>query len=262
VDKIPDGRLVFLGTDANVYFFDGATLDNISDPKSPKSSIQPTLDAVNVSRLKYAVVKYYPTKKEVWVSVAEGSSTSNNAIYVYSLTSGCWESKFTGISANYMGTIIDSRATPSHPFVMLTGNYGGIVYEQDRGNTNAEDPTGVIDGYGTVSLLGQPTSTDFIFKSGLFPILSNGNTSIELNYGTNGYTEIQSTVLLPQFAGGDVLDSFILDTSFLSSARTLMIRPPMVSSGRVSSVQIQLRNRQAGQDFTVSPFYLSDEVIT
>lgn len=261
VDKLDDGRIVFLGTNAHVYIFDGTNLEDISDPEPPNGSIQPTLDAINISRIQYASVKFYPGRREVWVSVSEGASSTNNAIYVYSLAYECWESKFVGIAANVMVSSIDTRATPSHPIVLLTGNYGGFVYEQDKGTTNAEDTNGTIDGWGTVILKNGTDSRAFLPESLLLPIESNGNTNLELNYGFNSYIATTNSVLVSQSAGGFALDSFILDTNTLSGNTTLYQTPVIGKTGKEFTTTIQFRNRNASESFTTHPFFLSDEVI-
>jgi len=262
VDKLDDGRIAFLGTNAHVYIFDGTALQDISDPEPPFGSIQPTLNGVNVSHLQYAVLKFYPTRREIWLSVAEGSSTTNNAIYVYSLEYNCWESKFVGIAANTMAQSIDTRGSPSHPIIMLTGNYSGQVYEQDNGTTNAEDVNGVIDGYGTVSVLMGIGKRDYLPKSLMVPLEANGLTNLEVNYGFNGYTEVSNSTLISQAGTGGTLDSFVLDTSVLGGNQTLYKSDVVSVAGSAVTMQVQFRNRQAGQTFTVHPFFISEEVIT
>lgn len=261
VDKLDDGRLVFIGTNAHIYIFDGSSLMDISDGQPPAGSIQPTLDAINMSRLQYASIKFYPGRREIWVSVTEGTGSTNNAIYVYSLTYGCWESKFVGIAANVMASSIDTRTTPSHPIILLTGNYGGFVYEQDKGSSNAEDTNGVIDGWGTVILKNALDSRQFLIQALLLPIEANGNSFLELNYGFNSYTTTTNTTLISQNNGGALLDSFVLDTDSLAGNNTLYQTPTIGEVGREFTTTIQFRNRNAAQPFTVHPFFVSDQVI-
>ena len=262
LDKTDDGRIAFLGTNNHVYLFDGTNLQDISDQPSPKSSIQPTLDALNLGRISNAVLRFYGVRRELWLSVSESSQTSNNAVYVYSLVSNCWESRFSNIAANVMCSVIDTRTTPSHPITLVTGNYGGLVFEQDKGTTNAEVSGGAIDGYGTVIIQNGLDSKSFQAKSLVLPIQSNGNTNLEVNYGFNGYTETPNNVMVPQQGGGNGLDSFVLDTDVLSGNSTLYRTVNITSPGSEFTSTFQFRNRNASESFTVHPFYISDEVVT
>lgn len=261
VDKIGDGRIAFLGADAHVYLFDGSTVEDISDQPYPKPSIQPTLDNIAPIHLQYAVLKYYPTRNEIWISVCEPAGTTNNAIYVYSLTYSCWESRFSNISANVMATSLDTRGTPSHNIIMLTGNYGGFVYEQDRGSTNAENSGALISGNATMPIFFSGDSMEFIPRSSLIPIAENGNTTLTINYGFNEFTSTGRSTTISQLGTGGALDTFTLDTSVLGGNTTLYRTARFSSTGRTHSMQIQFQNNNSAQDFTVHPFYISDEVI-
>lgn len=260
IDKLPDGRIVYMGSDGHVYMFDGAQFDDISNPPLPRSNIQPTLDALPAGRLPYAVVRCYPTRNQVWISVTT-TGTTNNEVIVYDYALNCWLSPFTSIAANVMCSVIDTRTTPSHPSVMVTGNYGGLVYEQDTGTTNAEDTNGTIDAYGTISVQIGDDSTDFVPRSVVVPLESQTRGDLEMNYGYNGYTTVNKTNTISQMQLGGLLDQFILDTSILGGPSTLRSIQRVGGTGRAYSMQVQFRNRNASETFTVHPIKISDEVI-
>lgn len=262
LDRMPDGRIIFLSPNAHVYIFDGSDVQDISDGQPPQSNIQTTLDALPVGRLPYAVVRTYPTRNQVWISVSSGSSSTHNTVLIYNTVLKIWESTYTGIAANVMCASIDTRATPSHPIVMLTGNYGGFVYEQDKGSTNAESTTGVIDGYGTVSVQIGLGERDFLPKSAIVPFESQVSGNLEFGYGFDALSSVTNTVLLSMLQGGYMLDiNWVLDlTAFLSGASTLRRIVPVPGTGNSFSMQMRFRDASIN-DFTVHPVYLSDEIL-
>lgn len=262
LDQLPDGRIVFFSPNAHLYIYDGVTVNDISDPVSPAGSIQPTLDALPAGRLPFSVVRVYPTRTQIWISTSTGSSSTNNVIFVYDYSMGVWLSPFVGIAANVLLSSIDTRSTPSHAIVMLTGNYSGTVYEQDKGNTNAEDTNGIIDGYGTLSIQLGKDAYDFIPRSAIIPLESQGNYNLEVNYGYNAFSDTSKSAIVSQQGTGGILDQFILDTSVLGGSNPLRRRVNILGGGSSSSLQIQFRNRNAGQDFQVNPFFISDEVLS
>lgn len=262
VDHMPDGRLVFLGTNAHVYILQSAqTLIDISDP-SVGSNIQPILDALNFSRLPYAVVRCYPTRNQIWISCSSATSTTNDTVLVYDYQLGVWVSSFTNINANVMAAVIDPRTAPDHPILLVTGDYSGNIYEQDKGTTDATVSGGTIDSYGTISIHHGIDQTDFIPRCAVVPIESQSTGYIQVGYGFNGLTEVSKSLSVSELAGGSTLDvNFVLDTSLLSGTSTLRRIIPILSEGREYTTQLQFRNSAASQSFTVHPIYLSDEVL-
>lgn len=262
VDKLPDGRLIFLGTNAHVYVWDGAMQEDISDPPPPQSNIQPTLDALVPSRLGNAVVRVYPTRSQVWFSVSTGSSTTNNQILVYDYQLAIWLPPVTTRYANVIVASIDTRATPSHPVVLITGNYGGNIYEHDTGLLNPEDTGTNIDGYATTSIVLGPDKIDFVPKSIRVAYEAQTNGQLQFNYNFDDYTGMNISTLLSQNQTGGKLDAFTLDVDTLAGPSTLRKIQPMFGKGKAATVQIQFRNQNGGETFTVHPFQLSEEVLT
>lgn len=260
VDTLPDGSIVFLGSNAHLYLFDGAQVEDISDREQQQSAIQPNLDALNVGRLQYAVVRVYPTKNQILVSVSTGTNTTNDTIYCYNYLLGVWESPYIGIAANVLCPSIDTRNTASHPIIMLTGNYSGTVYEQDKGNVNPEDVNNNIDGYGTVSVQIGAEDREFIPRSLIVPVESLGNYNLQVNYGFDGVTATPYTKLVSLTNSGGIMGQFIMGSSTLGVTTPNRKIVPLVNKGNCSSIQVQFRTINGGQDFTIHPFYISDEV--
>lgn len=260
-DILPDGRIVVFGSDSHLYIFDGSTFEDISDPPLPSSNIQPTLDNINITRIPYACVKVYPAKRQVWLAASTGSNTTNDSIFIYDYELKAWQSQVPDRAANIMITSIDSRSAPKHPIVLLTGNYGGFVYEHDTGTTNAENSDGHIDGYATMSNFLGVESREFIPRS-LRASLEANTGQLQVGWGFNAFTDISNAAILSESQGGALLDiSFFLDISKLGGSTTIISVVPLSNSGTCFTIQIQFRNVYASQPFTVHPYYLSDEVI-
>lgn len=263
-DHLPDGRIVFLGSNAHVYIFDGGTLTDISDRPYPEGAIQPLFDSLQPARIPHAAVQVYPTKHQVWISIAVGTSTTNNYVYVYDYINEVWQPPFSNINANVLESVIDTRSTPSHTVVICTGTYAGFVTEQDKGTTNVEVSDTHIDGYGTLSIALGPDQTDFEPKSIIVPYEAQSVYSLtNINFGFNGYTSTGNTYQVQMQQSGGKLDStFIMDTSILSGDSLQRAVIPISNSGRVFTIQVQVRNQNASQPFTVHPIYISEEVVT
>ncbi len=261
-DLLPDGRVIFLSSSAHVYIFDGSSFEDISDPTPPASNIQPNLDALNVGRLPFAVLRCYSARNQIWLAVSTGANTTNDSIYIFDYNQMTWQSVIPDRAANVMATSLDTRSTPKHPILILTGNYGGFVYEHDTGNTNAENADGHIDGYGTVSIPLGGQSTEFIPRSIRSCYEAQTVGQLQLGWGFNGLTDVNQTTTLLENQGGGALDTnFFLDMTTLAGPSTLFNITPIASNARTYTVQVQYRNQFASQDFTVHPLLISDEVI-
>ncbi len=263
-DHLPDGRIVFLGSNAHVYIFDGSLLMDISDRPYPKTSFQANFDSLNINRIGNACVQTYSTRHQVWFSVSTGSNSTNNQVYVYDYFYDTWMPPFTNINANVLRSVVDTRSTPSHPIVICTGTYGGFVTEQDTGNTNVESNGNFIDGYGTVSIILGDDQTDFEPKSIIVPYEAQTTAGLlSINYGFNGFTETGQTQQVNMQATGAQLDvNFILDQSKLFGSLIQRTVIAITSPARTFSIQVSLRNQNGNQPFVVHPIFISDEVPT
>jgi hypothetical protein len=261
VDLLPDGRIVFLGTNNHVYIYDGASVNDVSDPRTG-SNIQTVLDSMNISRLPFSVVRVYPTRNQVWISMSSASATTHDTVLVYDYQVNIWVSKFININANILEPVIDTRTTPDHSILMVTGDYAGEVFEQDIGTTDASVSGGTIDGYGTISVLLNPDQKQVFPRSAIIPLESETLGQLTFSYGYNGLTDVSYSTSLTQAQGGADLDSeFTLDVSRLAGSTTLRDQTLLVNAGSVFSIQMQFRNDQASQSFRVHPVYLSEEIM-
>lgn len=260
LDVLPDGKIVFLSTNSHVYLYDGSVLEDIGDPLPPKSNIQDKLN--NLVLLQYTVIRYYPTKKQIWISGINSGSSTNNIILVFDYTRHVWLAPFTNINANAMAACIDTRSTINHPVIFLTGNFAGQVYEQDFGNTNPENSSSsTIDGYGTVTIQFSGQGANFIPRSLIVPTEYEGAYNVEVNYGYNGFTQVPTSTLMSVNVSGAIgLDSFVLDTNTLAGGSTIRNIVQVNNTNTITSMQVQFRNRLPSQPYIIHPFWISDEI--
>ena len=103
-DALPDGTLVVLGWDNHLYIFNGSNFKDISDQAWPGSNVQPIFDTINPALTGNSIVKYYPTLKQIWVSMATGASTTNNILTVYDWLYNTWQCVIPDRPTNVMTT--------------------------------------------------------------------------------------------------------------------------------------------------------------
>lgn len=262
-DYVNQVNICFVASNNHIYIFDGANFVDISDPAYPTSNIQPYLDSIKIAGTNPIVVNY-PTRNQIWISTADGSSSisaaTHNIILIYNYQIGVWESKITGRNAQSMIQYINYGTADggTYPVTIISGDVNTIAYQQDVGAINPEDPNGAIDGYGLCSIEIAQNEGDFKLANALVPMEAEGNWNLEFNYGFNSTSVVNKSVLLNLSLTGSLLDSFILDSGVLGGNNLLRKPIAIASDNTTSSVQIQFRNRNSSQPFVVHPFYLSD----
>lgn len=261
-DTLPDGRLIVLGWDAHLRIFDGTNFIDVSDQPSPASNIQPTLDGLNFGLISQACVRVYPTLNQVWIACATAANTTNDSIFIYDYQMNVWLGTIPDRPANVLCASIDSRSVPHHPIVMVSGDYGGFTYEHDFGTTNAQGSGGDYLGSATTCTALGTESTDFIPRS--VRVACDGQTTgqLQVGWGFNDLTAINETqTVLDMVLGGDLDTNFFLDTTTIAGSSLIIKTVPLPNTGRTYTVQIQFGNANAGQPFTVHPFFLSEGII-
>jgi hypothetical protein len=262
-DTLPDGRLILLCWDNHVRVFDGTNYIDISDQPSPSSNIQPNFDMINSAQTGNSVVRFYPTLNQVWISIATGASTTNNTILIYDFIYNTWQSVIPDRPANVMATSIDSRVAPHHPIVMLSGDYGGFIYEHDFGSNNAQASGGAYTGSATCCTALGTDSTDFIPRSVRVEFDGQSTGQLQVGWGFNDLTAINDTAIVNDETQGFMLDTtFYLDSSTLAGGALIIKTVGTPNNGRTYTSQIQFYNANAGQLFVVHPYFLSDEVVS
>lgn len=97
VDNLPDGRIVFYGTDHNIYLFDGSTFTNISQQPylsgpSLRNDIVTSYGTVASLSAGFPTVKVYPTTHEIWVFPYTQTSPTASRAFIYDYENNFWSS--------------------------------------------------------------------------------------------------------------------------------------------------------------------------
>ena len=125
--------IMFLTRDAEVYFFNGITATNISE------IISPTMEALNYSRLQYAVSENTGSEYRLYAST--GTKTQNDTCLLFNYEIGEW-SKFAGMYINAVTGVRSSDIRYSY-----AGNYQGCVFKLDNTALDSDvyGTTGTVD---------------------------------------------------------------------------------------------------------------------
>lgn len=269
VDRLPDGRIVFLGSNAHAYIFDGSVIQDISDQPYPGPNVQALFDSC--SPVQYvsiaggfstpgAIVCVYPPRNEVYFTVSTTPTTTTtpgNRFLIYNYLENTW---FDGeANAGVGGGYPNSTAmtyVPTIPLVATTltngGLYGGSgnLVSGYRGFTYALDNTNgtaIFPIQWNVSIMLASEGRIFIPRSMLFYYQSiSSSTSFTVSYG---------------FDGGTVGNSVTITGS---TTRTRKIIPIVTPNTPFSTMQVQILNSNAagaGGGTLYEPLFLSDEVM-
>lgn len=146
VDRLPDGRLVFLGSNAHLYIFDGNVPVDVSLQSYPGSSIQSLMTSAASYAASFgggAFVKVYPSRHEVWVILFP---TVGNIYFIYDYLNNIWFEKPSTGSANAI--LCMAYGSSNH-----SSNGFGFYALKGSGVTGAYDATNALitgDSFGNV----------------------------------------------------------------------------------------------------------------
>jgi hypothetical protein len=142
VVAFPDNKLAipFLTEDKKIYLFNGITVFDIGQV------IQPTLDDLAASRLKYAAGIF--DGENYYLSVSDGSSSTNDIVLVYNVDIQEW-SKFDQVDANCFARVKESTSV----IRTYLGNYAAFVYWMDNSDlvNDVNGATGIFEDAGVVN---------------------------------------------------------------------------------------------------------------
>lgn len=238
VDQLPDGRIVFMGSDTHAYIYDGSSIVDISNPPSPGSNIQSLLDTVTFGKQGFEVASVRVNKNKNQVIFLDRYPTPG-LMYIYDYKYNCWSSLndvHPSYSANSLLNFYDSS---TRKFRMLLGSYT-YVFELDVATETPTDKSYwqkniplSIDGKGY-----QPRSL-------LIPLNVGANFTGTLSYGYNSTTYPKSTSFNLSGSAGDVRYT------------PLVTRP----SNNISSLTVRMETNESSDIYYVSPITLSDKII-
>lgn len=248
VDRLPDGRIAFIGYNNHVYIYDGNTFDDISDAPSPRSNIQETLNALafQTSGFNQGFCKVYQAKNQIWCSYpfsftsALGTTFSAGVIFIYDYVEGCWIPPYVDHkvykAVNYL--------TSNKQYFITSGNLR--LYQEDNGyvNNDINAASTSMDAFFTKSIRFADESHNFVPRSAIFP-MSCGNLSFTVYWGSNGFIN-------PGFS-----KSYNLTQSNSEIKKVV----PITSGNTLwNTGQFRVDGNLSNQPFVVSPFWLSDEM--
>lgn len=263
VDKLPDGRLAFFGSDSHCYLFDGSTLTDISD--------QPDFGP-NVSSLLYTAAPalqangsrccVYPPRNEIWFVHTINPFTSSNPwdrAAIYNYQQNLW---------NYFtldGTVT-TNGNERAEYIKYIPSIGSSSTFSAFGNTGLVG--NLMTGYNGYLLVQDPAS-----NGGGLGALSQWNASLVLQ--GEARTFIPRSLMLPYRTvgtpSGSYTIAFAFDGGAFGTAKTLTLSASYqrvmcpISIPAVGFQTLQIKVISVGLStggYTIfEPFFLSDEII-
>jgi hypothetical protein len=262
LDNLPDGRIVFLACDWNLYLCDGTGISNLTNFPFPKPSIyegalsRDTL--VDPSRgIQGPIVRYYPNYSEVWLFVPDKDFSANpnyatGYIYAYNIIKDTWR-RITGMTLASLLCVSQQRLLNSagvfvsHPSVMLAGTFNlsatnNILYMDNETVTSPKDYLGnTITAKATFSVSNPEIISDEDYRSIDIPSSNSGSGTVW--FGFNGTMNGSSSKTLSS-----------------STIRNAIPIPYLGSNVRPESIQIQIQDTNS-LNKVYTP-YLSEEVLS
>lgn len=253
IAKLPDGRLVLLGTDMHAYVFDGSVLTDISDQPYPATNVQALLYALEPGTIQYNHVCAYPPRNEVWFILTKGiaSLPFGNYVLIWNYKDNTWSSialdnvtstnRITQIA--YIENRLNNGAIYSNEGSLMTGNRPGVILSQDIPNTGAASWNNQWST--SVSLYSDgrvviPRSIIFFYRA-TFPA-----ENFTISYGFDGGTIGNATTVI------------VAGSAFVRKVIPIVLPSTGQSSVGPSTFQIQIDSTSPGLE--MAPFYLSDEI--
>jgi len=231
IEKLPDGRIVFISNNNHVYVFDGSTLFDISDQRWPGPNVQSILDSQSFFNL-----GIYPLKSEIWIAYSATQTPYSSAL-IYNFIENTW-TKFT-TNGNWSYFFYDTYVNK-----LYVGDNAGTVWLEDQSGN--QDQTGNIDCTYTKSIVFGSEARVFVPRSFQTYLINNGSGSTgTINYSL-GYDGGSTSVAKAQAA--------------VSSGATQRIASPVNSPVSNSSLQLVVDNAAANA-VTHLPITISDEVM-
>jgi hypothetical protein len=137
VDNLPDGRLVFLSSDLEVYITDGYTLQRVARLPPPLPNVYPTLLTAATIGAPTTWLKYYPRRNEIIIS-----SPYASVVLAYDVEQKYWR-KITGLTLWGLGVLYQppgaSGATAGFYLIGSETNGNAIIADNYSATTTLTD---------------------------------------------------------------------------------------------------------------------------
>ena len=265
VDNLPDGRIVFLGIDYNLWVTDGVSLQMLSKGPYGTANVYNTggsgpqpqnrglyfYSANNSAFTNSPIVIVDPIRNEVWVTPYNGST-----IFVYDYLQDYWR-RITGYHLTCAARLPPSRggAFSSSASTLGWRLFGGAS------SANVIAVSNEASGFGPgrpTDQTGATVTAKAIFSIADPDILAN-NRFRAVNIPANNLG-LASTVVQFGFDGTITGPTTTLNSHVMRNSIPIPYRTEFLSQTRYSSLQIQLTDTIPG-DLIYTP-YLSDEAMS
>lgn len=245
INRLPDGRIVFMGNDQHIYIYDGNTFMDITNPPYPKSNILPLLSNLNFAQLTSIAV--HTAKNQIWFPIfatyvnPRGTSYfSVTMIYDYSL--GVW------VCAYPDHAIVSCLAyvVGGTPFIVSMES-AGYMCREDFGYSNNDQngsSTNSFESYVTKSIGIGADEKQFTPRSVMIPV-NSASFNGALYYGQNGYNNPPTSFTFSHTG------TVVADYKKVFALSSLY--------GGWNTAQFRFDGALSNQAFNISPFYVSDE---
>jgi hypothetical protein len=265
VDNLPDGRIVFLGSNYHVYIFDGFTLTDISDRPLPLPNVQSSIWSLPANAPFQTYLKVYPTHNQIVI----GTVSSSDVFFAYDFAEDFW-AQWTGTGTPQIVTTVPvyDNVGPNYsvgyfglPYSLIGGVGQFGLFQMDN-NT-------VLYGPGNTALAVQactctinvPLTGDyynFIPRSLLLP-MGDGSTTwtagtnfLKITFGYDG-----TLLTSPSFTS----------TTGVTYPNVLIVPIPQTREGATTvrplslQIKIDIAASNTSKQLIFHPFYLSDELL-
>jgi hypothetical protein len=235
--------IVYWGVDNKIRFFNGTESISLSD------HIQPTLNALNIGRNKYIQGKKYSKKNQIWFTVSDGTSSTNNTIIIYDYYNNAFL-KHDDITANVLAILTDGNDIE----YMCSGGYTGYTFRHDSGYN---DNTSAYNSYfwsawipfGSISLAKRPRWIDLIIAE-----TGSYNLQVGYNYDFNDGEYNHESISLDM--GSAKFGTAIFGVDQFPLGTILKTKLPIYSSGEEKFMRLKFYNNNTDEPFTVYGYSL------
>jgi len=263
VDKLPDGRLIFSGSDNHAYILDGSSVTDISDQQDFLSNVQPLADAfAPATGANSARVCVYPPRNEAWFIYTNSPISSGNPwdrALIYNYKQNIWSYFTFGV-----GTVTTGNERCEYikyiPNIGFSSTFGALGKFGLIGN--------LFGGYGGYLMVHDPATAGGSLGA-------NMSWSVSLRLSGEARTFIPRSAIIPfKCASTPGSASFVVQVAFdggsYSTAKTITPTtsyqraqiPISVPSSGFQTIQIKIvSGSAAGAGTLFEPFFLSDEVV-
>lgn len=238
VARLPDGRIIFFGTNNHAYILDGSNIVDIGEQGFPNTSVQDIFNTTSGT----VHVSVYPPRSEAYFIYTTG------ACMIYNYQLNLWSKAATTPSFTTSVFILTSNTTTLTPAPTF-GKVGSLV---------AADPTA-----GFIYELDVPASTEVYTAQWNTSVLVGGEgrkftpRSLLMEY-KSATSQTPTMTVSYGFDGGTIGNGTTVTTA---STYARLVKRIVIPNTPFSTIQIQVQGQSGVHGVQVEPFWLSDEML-